>query len=167
MGGGGKGSQSTESSNDLNDIARQFFAETSPLRRNLIGQFDEALTTGGVDARIPLISRSQEQSRQATSNSLRQIDDQLAQNNLAGTPFGERIRAETLQSGEQSTAQIPTNIVMQMLQQIPGFVTGSNQTVVTGLGQAAGAEASAGGSNAGFLGSMLSPFNFQIPIGGG
>lgn len=162
-GGGGKGGGgSSKSSDDLNDIARQFFAETGPLRTQLNSQFLEAMTTGGSSARMPIIARSQEQSRQATSNSLRSLDSELAQNNLAGTPFGERIRGETVQRGEQQTAMVPTNIVMQMLQQIPGYVTGANQTVVTGLGQSAGAEASSGGAAGNYLGAMLSPFKFNF-----
>ena len=51
---------------------------------------------------------------------------------------------------------------MQMLQAIPGYVTGANQTVVTGLGSAAGAEAGSQGAAGGMLGSMLSPFKFEF-----
>ena len=133
MGGGGKGEN--KSAGDLSKIAKAFFSETTPLRQQLEGQFMEALNTGGVGARMPIISKAQEQSRQATSNTLAGVDTQLAQGGLAGTPFGQMIRANTLQQGNQATAMVPFNIIQAMLQQIPGFVTGANQTVVTGLGQ--------------------------------
>jgi hypothetical protein len=161
MGGGGKGG-SNKSSDDLNEIAKQFFDETSPLRTELNTQFLEALNTGGSGARMPIIAKSQERSRQATSNALQALDTNLAQSGTAGTPFGDRLRTETTQKGEQATAQVPTNIVMQMLQAIPGYVTGANQTTVTGLGQAAGAEASSQGAAGGMLGAMLSPFSFNF-----
>ena len=160
MGSGGKGSSSAGGA--LEDIALTFFKETTPLRRDLIKQYDEALSTGGVEARMPIISKSQERSRQATSNALQALDAQLAQSGTAGTPFADRLRTGTIQKGEQATAQIPTDIVMQMLQQLPGFITGANQTMVTGLGSAATAEAAQTGAQGGFLGSMLSPFNFNF-----
>lgn len=160
MGGGGKGG-GNESSEALGAIANAFFTETTPLRQQLIGQYSEALQTGGSEARMPVIQKAQEQSRQATSNTLAGLDAQLAQSRLAGTPFGEQIRANALQQGQQATAAVPTNIVAQMFQQIPGFVTGANQTVVSGLGSAAGAEAQSAGANAGFLSAILSPFNFN------
>jgi len=159
--GGGKGG-GNDAGEDLAKLAKAFFRETTPLRRELTSQYSEALTTGGVEARMPIIAKSQERSRQATSNALRALDAQLAQSGTAGTPFGDRLRMGTIQRGEQATAQIPTNIVMQLLQQIPGYVTGANQTVVTGLGQAASAEASSQGAAGGMLGAMLSPFKFDF-----
>jgi len=161
MGGGGKGGESG-ANEDLGKIAKQFFAETTPLRQETISQFLEALTTGGVGARIPIISKAQEQSRQATSNTLRGTDQQLAQSGLAGTPFGENIRAQTLQQGQQATAMVPIDIINQMLTQIPGFVTGSNQVVVSGLGQAADAQAQQAQQPAGLLGAIMSPFRFNF-----
>jgi hypothetical protein len=158
MGGGGKGGN--KSGGKLEDIAEAFFAETTPLRQTMQDQFLEALTTGGSQARIPIIGKAEEQSRQATSRSMNALDADLARTGLAGTPFGARTRAETIQRGDQATSMIPTNIVMQMLQQIPGYVTGANQTVVTGMGQAAGAEAQTQQAQGNYLGAMLSPFKF-------
>ena len=164
MGGGGKGGggDDNKAAEDLAEIAKMFFAETGPLRQELTSQYGEALTTGGVGARMPIIAKSQERSRQATSNALRALDAQLAQSGTAGTPFGDRLRTGTIQRGEQATAGIPTNIVMQLLQSLPGYVTGANQTVVTGLGQAASAEASSQGAQGNMLSAMLSPFNFSF-----
>jgi hypothetical protein len=163
MGGGGKGEN--KSGEALGKIAQRFFGETTPLRRELIGQYEEGLTTGGVGARMPIISKSQEASRRATSNTLAGLDQQLAQSGLAGTPFGVQQRTEAEQRGRYATSQIPTQIVGQMLAQIPGFVTGSNQVTVSGLGQAAGAEAQSQGASANFLQSMMSPFNFSYDMG--
>ena len=158
--GGGKGGGGG-SSDKLAKIAKKFFKETKDVRRELQDQFMEALVTGGVEARIPIIQKSQEASREATSSSLRQLDTQLAQSGLAGTPFGENIRAQTMMTGEQRTAAIPTEIVGQLLQQIPGFVTGANQTVVSGLGSAASAEAQSQAANAGLLNAIMGSFSFN------
>jgi hypothetical protein len=158
MGGGGKGK--TDTSSDLSKIAKAFYTETTPLRQELTDQFFEALTTGGVGARIPIIRKSEEASRRATSNTLQALENQLAQSGLSGTPFGERIRQESTQQGAFQTSQIAPNIIMQMLSQIPGFITGSNQVTVSGMGQAAGAEAQQANAQANFLQAMLSPFRF-------
>lgn len=158
--GGGKGNNN--SADRLSNLAKLFAQETTPLRREMNDQFLEALTTGGVEARIPMINKAVESSRQATSNTLRQLDQQLAMSGLAGTPFGQQMRTGALQTGEQQTAGVPFNIIGQLLQQIPGYVTGANQTVVTGLGQAAGAEAQSQGAQSSMLGALLSPFKFQF-----
>lgn len=163
MGSGGKGGG--DASKDLGKIAKEFFKETKDIRGELEDQFLEALTTGGVGARIPIIEKAQEASRMATSNSLQQLDTQLAQSGLAGTPFGNRIRADALMSGRRETAMIPTNIVGQLLQQVPGYVTGANQTVVSGLGNAASAEAAGANANANLLGALMSSFRFTKSFG--
>ena len=158
--GGGKGGDN-KASKDLAKIAKTFFKETKGLRKETTSQFMEALTTGGVGARMPIIAKAQESSRTATSNALAQLDTQLAQGGLAGTPFGENIRASTLQKGEQATAAIPTNIISQILQQIPGFVTGANQTVVSGLGAAGQSEAASQGAAGNMLQALMGSFNFS------
>ena len=158
MGGGGKGE--TKTSKTLSKIAEAFFTETTPVRQELTSQMSEALTTGGVGARMPIISKSQEASRQATSNALRALDAQLAQTGQAGTPFGTRAKAETTQRGEMATSRIPTDIVSQLLQVIPGFIMGQSQQAVSGLGAAGQMQAQQTGAEAAMLGSMLSPFKF-------
>ena len=158
MGGGGKGETGT--TKDLSKIAKTFFKETTPLRKDLTNQFLEALVTGGAGARLPIVNKAVESSRRATSNTLRGLDEQLAQSGLAGTPFGVQARTQTEQEGRFATSQIEPNMVLQMLSQIPGFVMGSNQVTVSGLGQAAGAQAQQAGAEAAFLQAMMSPFKF-------
>lgn len=162
-GGGGKGNEAGE---DLADIAKQFFGETTPLRQEMIDQFMEALTTGGVGARIPIINKALESSRRAESQTMQGTEENLARTNLAGTPFGAMVRSSTEQQGNLATSQIPTNIIAGMLQQIPGFITGTNQVVTSGMGQAAGAEAGSQNAFANLIGAYLAPFNFGFPTGG-
>jgi hypothetical protein len=159
MGGGGKDNKAGDK---LGKIAKQFFGETTPLRNELIDQMMEALTTGGVGARIPLIGAAEEKSRQATSNTLRQMDQSLAQSGLAGTPFGEMMKSQTRQGGQQQLAQISPNYIGAMLQQIPGFVQGTNQNIVSGFGQAGSAQGGSQNAFANMLSAMLSPFNFNF-----
>ena len=139
-GGGGKGG-GTESSAALNEIAKKLFKETTPLRQEFTGQLEELLKTGGIGAQIPLISKSVERTRQAGSKAMTGTQERLAQTELAGTPFGERITGEVAQQGELAVAGVPGQWYSQMLPMILGLITGQGQTVVSGLGSAAGAEA--------------------------
>lgn len=136
--GGGAGPSASKA---LEAIATQTFEESTPARQELLSQFLEGLRTGGVEARIPIVQRGVEESRAATSGALRQLDEQLALTGMAGTPFGQRIRAETLTAGEQAASRIPLDVIQQFLSQVPGFVTGQQQISVSGLGQAGAAQA--------------------------
>lgn len=125
----------------LVNMAQQFNEETSPLRGEFIGQLMEAITTGGAGAQIPLISKATEQSRLATSQAMKQVDERLAASGLSGTPFGEQTAAQTLLSGELATANIAPNMAMQFIQMIPNFILGLGQTAASAGAGAAGPEA--------------------------
>lgn len=137
---GGKSTHDT-SSQALEDIAKQLFSETTPLRGSLIEQFMSVLSTGGAGAQLPAIQRAVEGSMQATSNTLRSTRDRLAQTGLAGTPFGEMITTSAQGAGDFATSQVGPNMAMQLLQMIPGFTLGQGQQAVSGLGTAGGIQA--------------------------
>jgi hypothetical protein len=103
---------------------------------NTLGsQIQEALSTGGVGAQIPIINRAQEGSRQATSNALRGVDDAMGKFNLAGTPYGEALRGNVSLAGEQQTNRIPTDVAGQFIQGAMPFISGSPgaQTALGGI----------------------------------
>jgi len=137
---GGKSTHDT-SSQALEDISKQLFAETTPLRTNLIDQFMSVLSTGGSGAQIPAIQRAIEGSKQATSSNLRATRERLAQGGMAGTPFGEMVMSSAQGAGDFATSQVGPNMAMQLLQMIPGFTLGQGNTVVSGLGTAGGIQA--------------------------
>ena len=165
MGGGGKGASGSSSA--LAHIANAFFQQTTPLRHELTSQMEEALKTGGIGARIPIITRAVESSKRATSSALRGTGEELARTGLRGTPFGENIMAGTRMEGELRTSQIPTDMVAQFLTQIPNFVLGAANTAITGLSGAAGAQAQGAMAGPAWLNAILSPFSFGFSRGGG
>lgn len=136
MAGGGKGGGGSGTSQVLEDISKQLFEETTPLRGEYIGQLLEGLVTGGIGARIPLVQQSVERSKLASARTMRQQDESLAMSSLLGTPFGESIRAQSRQQAAQQQAAIPGQMTQQFMQALPSFLTGQGQTVVTGLGTA-------------------------------
>lgn len=138
MGGGGK---EPKAGRGLESMAQQLFGETSPLRALLTSQMEEALATGGVGAQIPIIQRAEERARLATSQAMEGVERELARTGLAGTPFGETLRAETARRGEFDISQIRPTMTSQFLAQIPGYTMGTTQTGIGGMGAAATAEA--------------------------
>lgn len=114
---------------------RQLFRTARPIQKEFGAQTLEALRTGGVGAQIPIIQRAVEQTRQAGAQGLRATEESLAQRNLGGTPFGERILAQTRQQGRLAAAQIPTQFAQQFITGAPGFASQlSGQAAQLGLG---------------------------------
>ena len=124
--------------NKLSTMASQLFSETDPTRKLLGEQFAEALSTGGVGAHIPIINRAVENSRVATSNTLRQLDDSMGKFNLSGTPYGQAIRANTLLGGELATGNIPTDFAKAFISMAPNWSIGAAGPIpgmfATGIG---------------------------------
>lgn len=135
MTGGGKSSRAS-GSRQLEAFAGELRTESRPGRRELFGQIFEALRTGGIGARLPIIQRAVESSMGATSQALRETEDRLRGVGLEGTPFGQRILSDVTREGEFATSQIPTNIAQELINLAPSFITGAGQTA-TGAGGAA------------------------------
>lgn len=131
----------TKQSETQSKLAQGLFQETAPLRSEMFGQFLEGLRTGGIGAQIPIIQRAIEQSRLATSNTMRQIDEQMATSGVAGTPFGQSVRAGALMQGAQAESQVPTNILQQFLAMVPGMVGQQGATGMSGMSAATASDA--------------------------
>lgn len=106
----------------VEDQARRFIKLSGPFRREFVRQGTEALTTGGVGARIPLIQQAVSRSNQATSQALTQTADSLAARNIGG-PFAGRQLAQLRLQGAQQAAQIPTQVAEQMISNTLPFVS--------------------------------------------
>lgn len=89
-----------------------------PLRNEVFRQVQEALKTGGVGARIPMIQQAVSQSQQATGRAVSQTSEELAKRNIGGS-FAASQLAGVRQAGEQATAGIPTQMAQQLLSQAP------------------------------------------------
>ena len=133
--GGGKGegktTEESSSANKLAILAEQFAAETTGVRTGLIEAMQEVLSTGG--SSIPIVSSAVEGSRRASSRALSEVDKELATSGLAGTPYGENIRAGQISEGEQTAAKTKDAMAQNIFGMISNFVLGQSQTAVGGL----------------------------------
>jgi len=142
MGGGGGKSGAGGSSDAMADLAKSFAKESKPARMSYLGMLQDYLKGGTPAAQIPIIQSATEQSKKATSDTLRSIGDNLSSSGLGGTPYGQNVKAQAEMSGNQTTAAIPSNIMSTLLQQIPNFLTGQQSVAMQGLGNSASADAS-------------------------
>jgi hypothetical protein len=117
-------------------------------RELALGQLNEALSTGGVNARIPIVQRALEGSRRETSNALRGIDERLASTGLAGTPFGESTRAGASIEGAARTADVPVQTTLALIEQLLPLLQSADSAsaqrinaALSGYGTAATAQA--------------------------
>lgn len=113
--------------------------KTKRPRNEILKQLTEALTTGGVKAKIPLIQQAVSQSQQATAAGLAQTSEQLAARNIGG-PFASRILAGQRMAGEQETARLPTQIAESFIGQMTPFLAGTQSLGAGAVGQAASLE---------------------------
>lgn len=135
MGGAPTKAQSPEGVDKLLRAAESILQQSAPARKELLGQTLEALKTGGVGARIPIIQRAVEASKQATGNALRETSGQLAGRGITG-PYASSILSATREAGGQAASQIPTNIAGQMIGAAPGIVGGFTGQALGGLSTA-------------------------------
>jgi len=125
--------KSGSSNNDLSDLAKEFAEESKPARMGYLEMMQDYLKGGTPAAQIPIIQSATEQSKKATSDTLRSIGDNLSSAGLGGSPYGQSVKAQAEMSGNQATAAIPSNIMSTILQQIPNFLTGQQSVAMQGL----------------------------------
>lgn len=144
-GGGGKGGAS-DSSDAMAELAKGFAKESKPARMDYLQMLTDYMKGGTPQAQIPIIQTATEQSKKATSDTLRSIGDSLSSSGLGGTPYGQGVKAQAEISGNQATAAVPSGILSTLLQQIPNFLTGQQSVAMQGLSGSASADASRYGS---------------------
>lgn len=129
-GGGGGGGDSGQ----LAGIIRELSEETKPIRDTLSSQFLEALNTGGIGARLPIIGAAQDQSRAATAKALTGTQDQLTRMGLGRTPFAANTMAQTRLQGETATSVIPSQIAQAFIGSAPQYAMAPVGAMVNGAG---------------------------------
>lgn len=132
---GGKQSGTNTSAPDpaLSAFTDQLRKQAEPIGDVLSQQMLEALKTGGVGAYLPIAQSSVEQSRAATSNTMRSIQDQLVRMGLDRSPYGANILAGAQEQGSLSAESIYPDIVSALISAAPGFATGTGGLIVNAL----------------------------------
>lgn len=144
----------------LLDLGKRFTSgQSEDVRSGLLTAMQEVLSTGG--SNIPIISRTIDASRSASSRALMETEQDLAQSGLAGTPFGENILATQRQKGEVGAAQVGESLAQNIFNMISQFILGQGQLGVGALTGGLPGMTTTRGTESG------SAFNFGAGLGGG
>lgn len=121
--GGSSSTQSTSSpwASSLGAIGNQQWRIAKPLLQQMGSQFLEALRTGGINSFIPWISRAMDTVRRSSSQGIENLRQNEARTGQAGSTFGQQaITSAQTQAGEEAN-NTPEQMIMQWIQQAPGF----------------------------------------------
>ena len=89
MGGkGGGGKKGQELIKTAVRVGQQTERQSLPSRTLGFGQATELMATGGIGARLPVIAKALEAARNGMATGRTNLEQSLASNSLAGTPFG-------------------------------------------------------------------------------
>lgn len=136
----------TSSSRALANYIAELQGQSRPARRLGFQQGAEALRTGGVGARIPIIQRAVEASKLATSNALQGTESGAAAAGVSG-PYLQSILAATREQGGLATSRIPTDDAQRLIGMVFPASVQSGSTAIAGLGNAAASAANVNAAN--------------------
>lgn len=131
---GGK-TPSTAAAKQLATLSELTFNQSKGARKALYEQLTEALKTGGVGARIPIIQRAVEDVKAGTAQAIAGSQKQYARAGLAGSPIAIQNIAQQRMAGSQAAARVPTDYAQQLIAAGPGLVSAG--TGIPGLAAAA------------------------------
>lgn len=161
MGGKSGGKKGQELIRTAVRVGQQTERQSLPSRALGFSQGAELLSTGGIGARLPLISKALESVRTGNATARTSLEGNLAANGLAGTPYGiAALNQADIAAGmaeSQTQQQAASNAIAQIAQILnlgpvvaAPFAGGTSAAITTG--NAPGADNS--GLYAG-LGSLL------------
>ena len=131
---------STPNTDQLQADSHQAFAAGMPGMKTILSQLMEALTTGGIHAQIPLISRMLEQGKSGLATSLTDTQNDLGRYGLAKSPFGQGVLANARIAGEQNIANIGPSMAQKFIEMFGGAPQGLVNSGVSGESAAASAQ---------------------------
>lgn len=157
--GGKAGSSSSGPPKVVKKTMRDQRAAALPVLNEISKQIMEALTTGGVNARIPIMQRIIEAGRHATAQAVRGAEETSARANLG--PYGRGLIEGIGQQGEFATNQAGMSVIQSLMDQAADFgllrgsgAFGASSPVSKGTGDASGGISALFNIGAGLGGSM-------------
>lgn len=107
--------------------------------QNVSQQMQEALSTGGIGARLPIVQRGIEATNAATSQALTSAREDFARAGMGpGDPFALETLANLELAGALESAGIPLAAAQQFIDLAPNFALGGTTPIVTSQQRSAG-----------------------------
>ncbi len=127
-------------------FAQQVMQQGGKARRAVFQQLNEALSTGNIEARVPIIQNMVEGGLQQGSQALRLAEEDIAKSGAGRSPAAMEMRAGLRAMAQSAVAQIPSEVIGQTIAEGPGAIAGSTGAGLSLLGIAQ--QASAAGAAA-------------------
>ena len=147
--GGGSSKSASSRGGDLGPFIKQFEGETRGVRQSMFDQMNEALTSGGVGARTPIVQNATTQMMNSHGRAMQDTQRQVGNAGLGSSPFAQNIMANQRQQGAQQVAGIGPEWAGKTAGQGAEGIFGSMQAI---LGALAGKGKSSGKSGQGQYG---------------
>lgn len=136
----GQGAGKVPPNNELENLFKNLIGEANPARKLELSQLTEALQTGGVGARIPIIQRAVEAAMGANQQSETLGRQQTARAGLSGTPFDIASQLGTRTQDSAQVAGIGPAIASQLIGQGPELTSSTYNTALGANQQFQGVE---------------------------
>lgn len=121
---------------DLGNIMRAILRQAAPSRKLMLSQLTEALATGGVGARIPIIQRAIEAQYQAAGRENQTLKENIARSGQSGTVFANQAQAQQNVAASSRLADVGPSIARAMVEGAPQTIASQQNPAIEGLGQA-------------------------------
>ncbi len=139
---GGKQQGQGPFSKQAENMAYSFMKGSNKSRKLVFQQLKEALATGNIEARMPIIQSAVEQGLQQGSQNLRAAESSIATMPGVGrTPYAQEALVANRATAQQAVAQIPSEVIGQTVMNAPNTITAANQAAMQLMGVAQQGEA--------------------------
>lgn len=115
-------------------------------RKQVFQQLNEALSTGNIEAKIPIIQSMVESGLQQGSQALKIADEDIAKAGAGRSGAAGEMRASLRAMASDAVSQIPSSVIGQTIAEGPGAIAGAQGAGLSLLGVAQ--QASAAGAAA-------------------
>ena len=136
-----------EAFRSLQKIGGGYNRATKGPRNLILRQLAEALSTGGIGARIPIIQRAVESSKMAGAEALKGTESTLAKYGVGG-PFAAKQMANVGTQTRLATSRVPTDMTQQFIQSTVPYLAQTQNTGMQALSTGAQGELSTASFNA-------------------
>lgn len=131
----------------ISEFGTKTLKQTNKPRKLLLKQLTEALATGGVGARIPIVQRAVEAVNIGTSQALKGGEEQMAKYGVGG-PFAAKTLANIGTQGRLAASRVPTDLTQQFIQGTVPYLSSTQSLGMQGLQAGGQAQLSADSFNA-------------------
>lgn len=122
-------------------MATDLMRQSGKTRKAVFAQLGEALKTGGIEARTPIIQNAVEQGLSQGSESLRAAQEGIVRAGAARSPYAKESMAMNRSTVERAVASIPSEIIGQSVMNAPGQVGQATNAMIQLQGVAQQGEA--------------------------